>query len=198
MDAPRTGAERRARETMLNTHYETQRRNAERLINEGCRVTIATDNYQGDAPEFRKTAKPQEQEPGIGSILAIEGLVELGMNEMQAIVAATRNGAAAAGMADRIGTVDKGKSADLVLLQASPLEDISNIRRIEHVIARGRVVDPAILPEKPLFSGRSIPTFQADVRELGRQPGHDHVPALRNKPKDVFDASRSIEQTTRR
>ena len=176
MNAPRTSAERRAREGMLNIHYETQRRNAERLIAAGCRVTIATDNYQGDAPEFRKTVKPEEQEAGIGSILAIEGLVELGMNEMQAIVAATRNGAAAAGMTDQIGTVDKGKSADLILLRASPLEDIRNIRRIEQVIARGRLVDAAALPEKPLFSGGSIRSFQADVPASGRQPGHDDKP----------------------
>jgi imidazolonepropionase-like amidohydrolase len=163
MDAPRTAAERRARETMLNIHYQTQRRNAERLIAAGCRVTIATDNYQGDAPEFRKAAKPDEQEAGIGSILAIEGLVELGMNEMQAIVAATRNGAVAAGLADEIGTVDKGKSADLVLLRASPLEDIRNIRRVERVIARGRLVDAVALPEKPLFSGGNKPRTIFDV-----------------------------------
>ena len=152
MDPPRTVAERRARETMLNVHYEIQRRNAERLIAAGCRVTIATDNYQGDAPEFRKETKPLEQEAGIGSILAIEGLVELGMGEMQAIVAATRNGAIAAGLDDHIGTIEKGKAADLVLLRADPLADIRNIRQIEHVIARGRLVDIAALPEKPLFS----------------------------------------------
>jgi imidazolonepropionase-like amidohydrolase len=157
LDAPRTSAERRARENMLNVHYETQRRNAERLIAAGCRVTIATDNYQGDAPEFRKSPKPEEQEAGIGSILAIEGLVELGMDEMQAIVAATRNGAAAAGMSDRIGTVEKGKTADLVLLQANPLEDIRNIRRIEQVVARGRLVDIAALPERPMFSRGNEP-----------------------------------------
>jgi imidazolonepropionase-like amidohydrolase len=108
-------------------------------------VTTIRDSYGALIPLM-------EQEAGIGSILAIEGLVELGMNEMQAIVAATRNGAAAAGMADQIGTLDKGKSADLVLLQASPLEDIRNVRRIEQVIARGRLVDIAALPEEALFS----------------------------------------------
>jgi imidazolonepropionase-like amidohydrolase len=152
MDPPRTVAEQRAREAMLNVHYEVQRRNAERLITAGCRVTIATDNYQGDAPEFRKETKPLEQEAGIGSILAIEGLVELGMDEMQAIVAATRNGGIAAGLDDHIGTIEKGKAADLVLLRADPLEDIRNIRQIEHVIARGRLIDVAALPEKRLFS----------------------------------------------
>ena len=152
MEPPRTVAEQRARETRLNVHYEVQRRNAERLIAAGCRVTIATDNYQGDAPEFRKEPKPVEQEAGIGSILAIEGLVELGMTEAQAIVAGTRNGAIAAGLEDQLGTIEEGKAADLVLLAADPLEDIGNIRKIEHVIARGRLVDTAALPEKPLFS----------------------------------------------
>jgi imidazolonepropionase-like amidohydrolase len=74
------------------------------------------------------------------------------MSEMQAIVSATRNGAIAAGLADRIGTIETGKAADLVLLRASPLEDIRNIRQIERVIARGRLVDVAALPEQPLFS----------------------------------------------
>jgi imidazolonepropionase-like amidohydrolase len=148
---PKTSAERRQRENRLNLHYETQRRNAERLIRAGCIVSIATDNYQGRAPEFRKQPKPEYQEAGTGSILAIEGLVELGMSEMQAIVAATRNGAVAAGMADRIGTVEAGKLADLILLGADPTEDISNIRRLEQVISHGRLVDLATLPEQRIF-----------------------------------------------
>ena len=148
---PKTSAERRARQQRLNLDYEIQRRNAERLIRSGCRVTIATDNYQGRAPEFRKEPKPVVQEAGIGSILAIEGLVELGMSEMDAIVAATRNGAIAAGMLDRIGTIETGKEADVVLLGADPLDDIANIRKLVAVIARGRLVDINALPEQVLF-----------------------------------------------
>lgn len=148
---PKTLAERRQREDRLNVHYEIQRRNAEKLIRAGCRVTIATDNYQGRAPEFRKEPKPQDQEAGIGSILAIEGLVELGMTEMEAIVAATRNGAIAAGMLDSIGTVEVGKDADLILLRDNPLEDISNIRSLEQVIARGRIIDFGTLPQNRVF-----------------------------------------------
>lgn len=148
---PATSAERRRRADETGEDLELQRRNAERLIKAGCRVSIATDNYQGDAPELRRTPKPLEQEAGIGSLLAIEGLVELGMTPMQAIVAATRNGAVAAGMLDDIGTIEEGKVADLVLLGADPLRDIANIRKIELVIARGRVIDPDSLPETPIF-----------------------------------------------
>ena len=149
---PRTSAERREREDRLNLDYELQRRNADTLIRAGCRVTIATDNYQGRAPEFRKEPKPEVQEAGIGSILAIEGLVELGMTEMDAIVAATRNGAIAAGLLDSIGTVETGKEADLILLRENPLVDISNIRSLDVVISRGRIVDLESLPENRIFS----------------------------------------------
>jgi len=148
---PKTSAERRRRENLLNLSYEIQRRNAERLIRAGCRVTIATDNYQGRAPEFRKEIKPENHEAGIGSVIAIEGLVELGMTEMEAIVAATRNGAIAAGMLDSLGTIEVGKEADLVLLRKNPLADIHNIRSIDIVVARGRRVDLAALPEKRIF-----------------------------------------------
>lgn len=147
----KTSAERRARDKQLETAYAIERRNAERMIKAGCTVTIATDNYQGRAPEFRKEEKPIIQEAGIGSILAIEGLVELGMSEMQALVAATRNGAAAAGALEKYGTVEVGKSADLVLLDANPLKDISNIRKLHTVVARGKVIDTASLPEQRIF-----------------------------------------------
>lgn len=148
---PATSAERRRREASVNRGYEIQRRNAERLIAAGCTVTIATDNYQGRAPEFRQTPKPETNEAGIGSILAIEGLVELGMTNMEAIVAGTRNGAVAAGLLEETGTIEPGKAADLVLLAADPLQDIGNIRKLEQVIARGRIVDLGSLPEQRIF-----------------------------------------------
>lgn len=149
---PETSGEKLRRERRLGVRYELQRRNAERLIAAGCPVSIATDSYQGRAPEFRRAPKPLHQEAGIGSILAVEGLVDLGMSEMEAIVAGTRNGAVAAGMLEEIGTVEEGKLADLILLGADPLDDIRNIRRLEMVMTSGRVVDLDALPSKTLFS----------------------------------------------
>jgi imidazolonepropionase-like amidohydrolase len=46
------------------------------------------------------------------------------------------------GVDDELGTIEAGKLADLVLLDADPLEDITNTRRIASVIARGRVYEP--------------------------------------------------------
>ena len=53
-------------------------------------MTIGTDNYWAAAPELSRTPKPETQNHGVGSILAIEGLVEFGMTPAQAIAAATK------------------------------------------------------------------------------------------------------------
>lgn len=148
---PKSSAEQRAREDRLGKYYDIQLRNAKRLIKAGCTVSIATDNYQGKAPEFRTSPKPAYQEAGTGSILAIEGLVALGMTEMEALVAGTKNGAIAAGGLKDFGTVEVGKSADLVLLNANPLDDIKNIRSLSMVMMRGAIIDTNALPEQRIF-----------------------------------------------
>ena len=127
------------------------RKNAEELIHAGCVVTVSTDNYRASAPEFARVPRSEDQQPGIGSILSIEGLVELGMTPAQAIVAATRNGALAMRMLDRLGTIEVGKIADLLLLGADPLADIRNIRKLAMVVKDGRIVDVRRLPLKPVL-----------------------------------------------
>jgi imidazolonepropionase-like amidohydrolase len=148
---PATRAEARRRADARGDLYQLQRENAERLIEAGCIVTIATDNYQGRAPEFRREPKPVIQEAGMGSILGIEGLVELGMTEMEALVAGTRNGALACRGLDAFGTIEVGKVADMVLLEANPLQDIRNIRRQAMVMARGEIIDTESLPRQRIF-----------------------------------------------
>lgn len=146
----RTSAER-ARDRG-NTGLDMRRQNAEKLIKRGCIVTIATDNYLGLAPEFRRDPKPAWQDAGSGSLAAIEGLVELGMTPMQALVAATKNGALASHALAEYGTIEVGKAADLVMLDGDPLADIKNIRKLSLVIANGAAIDPATLPTKPVWS----------------------------------------------
>jgi imidazolonepropionase-like amidohydrolase len=68
---------------------------------------------------------------------------ELGMTAAQAMECATIRPAEFLGLADSAGTVSAGKVADLVLLDANPLEDIRNLRRIRAVILRGRLFDRA-------------------------------------------------------
>ena len=75
----------------------------------------------------------------------LELLVRAGLAPMDALVAATRRPAERLDRADEFGTIAPGRSADLLVLAADPLADIRNIRRIDHVIARGALHDPAAL-----------------------------------------------------
>jgi imidazolonepropionase-like amidohydrolase len=120
-------------------------------------VTPGTDSYWAAAPELTRTPKPPEQDHGIGTIMAIEGLVELGMTPSQAIVAGTKNGAIAARGLKDFGTIEAGKLADLVLLSADPLADIHNLRKVAAIYKDGRAVDRARLPETRVLSPAAAP-----------------------------------------
>jgi imidazolonepropionase-like amidohydrolase len=75
----------------------------------------------------------------------LELLVRAGLSTMAALQAATSRPATRLDRADEFGTIAPGLSADLVLLAADPLADIRNVRRIERVVARGRVFEPETL-----------------------------------------------------
>ena len=69
---------------------------------------------------------------------------------MEALQAATRNAAVFMGKRDILGTLEKGKSADMVLLDRNPLDDIRNSRTINAVVVRGKVLSKGDL-EKQLL-----------------------------------------------
>ncbi|MYJ18767.1 MAG: amidohydrolase family protein, partial [Gemmatimonadetes bacterium] len=148
----KTSVELRAERRAAGESMEIRRRNAEKLIAAGCVSTIGTDNYLGAAPEFRREKKAENQSFGIGSVIATEGLVELGMTPMEAITSVTRNGAIASGMLDELGTLEAGKYADVLVLDADPLADIGNIRALGVVIRDGKIVDLDALPYERIFS----------------------------------------------
>jgi len=107
------------------TSYGIQARNLAKLNAAGVRITLGTD---GNRPWG-----PHEE---------ILDMVLAGMAPMQVIVAATRNSAEFLRIADA-GTLQAGKSADFIVLDANPLDDIINTRRIGAVILRGAAVDRA-------------------------------------------------------
>jgi hypothetical protein len=81
--------------------------------------------------------------PGFSLHEELELLVRSGLTPLEALRAATYNPAEFLGALDSLGTVTQGKVADLVLLDADPLTDIRNTRRISAVIANGRLFDRA-------------------------------------------------------
>jgi imidazolonepropionase-like amidohydrolase len=86
----------------------------------------------------------------------------IGMTPAEALASATREPAEWLGLADSVGTVETGKVADLVLLDANPLDDIANTRRIAVVLLRGRLFDRAALD-----------TLLATVAGMGDQREND-------------------------
>lgn len=71
----------------------------------------------------------------------LAGLVEAGLTPQQALRTATVNPAILFKMTDQLGSVQTGKLADLLLLDADPLVDIANAKRIAAVVVNGRLVD---------------------------------------------------------
>jgi hypothetical protein len=74
-------------------------------------------------------------------------LVKAGMTPMEALQAATINPAMFLGLTKSLGTIERGKIADLVLLNANPLQDISNTQKIAGVVLRGEFISAQRLQE---------------------------------------------------
>ena len=89
-------------------------------------VKIASGSDQGP---------PQE-----AALLEIEFLARCGLGPYGAIVAATRTAAEVCQAAERLGSVEVGKLADLIVVADNPLEDIHNLRRLQMVLKGGKVV----------------------------------------------------------
>jgi len=79
--------------------------------------------------------------PGLALHQELELIVDAGATPLQALQATTIHPAELMRMSDRLGTIEAGKAGDVVVLDANPLEDIRNTRKIHRVISRGRVLD---------------------------------------------------------
>jgi imidazolonepropionase-like amidohydrolase len=97
--------------------------------------------------------------PGFGIHDELSLLVKCGLTPRQALQTATINPARYFGWEKKMGTVEAGKVADLVLLDANPLEDIRNTTKIAAVFVRGRHLDRVALDQmlKPKSGSASLP-----------------------------------------
>jgi imidazolonepropionase-like amidohydrolase len=110
--------------------FGIQGRNLVRLSKEGVSVAMGTD---GNTPW--------------AAHVEMEDMVAAGLTPAQVITAATKNGADYLRIAD-LGTIEQNKSADFIVLDANPLDDIRNTRKINAVYVRGAQVPRAELAAK--------------------------------------------------
>ena len=105
-----------------------QARNLAKLTAAGVKIVVGTDGNTPYAPHVE-----------------MEDMQLAGMTPMQVIVAGTKNAAEFLKVTDA-GTIEAGKSADLLVLDANPLDDIKNTRKISSVYLRGVAVDRGAYP----------------------------------------------------
>ena len=108
------------------SHVATLARNTRCAQDAGIPVAVGTDGGPG----------------GISTHIELELLQTGGLTPTEVLIAATHGGAIALGREEDLGSVEVGKLADLVVLNADPTADVKNCRQIEWVIKGGAVHRP--------------------------------------------------------
>jgi imidazolonepropionase-like amidohydrolase len=103
-----------------------------RAVRAGAMPAVGTDMLPTDKPDL----------PGfpIATTREIELMVRAGLSEMEALMAATRNTADLCQVSDRLGTLEVGKTADVIAVGGNPVADIKALREIKFVMKDGEVV----------------------------------------------------------
>jgi imidazolonepropionase-like amidohydrolase len=128
---------RRARDEM---RHKTMDQNLARVVKAGIPVAMGTD--AGNPLTLH----------GPSVYAEMEAMQAAGMTPMEVLVASTRGGAMALGREEDLGTITKGRIADLIVVDADPSADARNLRRLRYVVRGGVVRSPEELrplPEVP-------------------------------------------------
>jgi imidazolonepropionase-like amidohydrolase len=102
--------------------------NLRKLVNAG--VNVATGTDAGNIGTFHASSYIQE----------LEAMQGAGLSNIELLKASTMNAASGFGISDKYGSVEKGKKADLLLLQKNPLEAITNLNSVELIFKDGKII----------------------------------------------------------
>jgi imidazolonepropionase-like amidohydrolase len=111
---------------MVGSAHDARMKRFEIPVSAGVRMAVGTDTV-----------------PTVAQEMAF--MHQGGMDAMEVLVAATRNGAELCGLLDQLGTLEVGKAADVIVVDGNPLQEMEAMSRIDLVIKGGRVFDPVQL-----------------------------------------------------
>ncbi|HKR04031.1 MAG TPA: amidohydrolase family protein [Bacteroidia bacterium] len=162
---PRSIIDARSRErTMLpDAEYEwgfkQVSRSCKKLMDAGVKVNLGSHG----------------QIQGIGAHWELWMLQMGGLTSLQAIRCATQNGADYIGMGDQIGSLEKGKLADLIVMDKNPLENIRNTESITYVMVNGRLFDAETMNETGNYDVKRSKFYWENVNNTGNFKWHEHT-----------------------
>jgi imidazolonepropionase-like amidohydrolase len=154
---PVTRAYQDSQSKKLEPIYANSRINIKNLIDGGVNVMLSTDAGIQHPLPAKAPEKPEvdvRTKLGEGHFFALVGLEQMGVDPMKALQTATINVARGYKLDKDFGTLEAGKYADMVVLDADPLAAARNYRAINLVIKAGELVDISKLPTAPLISNQ--------------------------------------------
>jgi len=155
--------------------FEIAKLNLKTLSDKGVRISLGTDTL---------CSMPR---PGLNTIQEMEFMAESGLTPETIIRAATRNAAEHLGLLDRLGTVEPGKIADLIVVAGDPLKDISALHQVQMVIKAGQVVHDAetetATPKGVPSNSNPVSWFEIPVTDMPRaRTFYEHVLNVKLQP----------------
>jgi imidazolonepropionase-like amidohydrolase len=143
---------------VLTPYMKVSAQNIRNMVKAGVRLLVSTDAgvqnpvLLAESATLASDTIDARVKLGEGHFNALVALEEAGMAPMEILKSATSNIAKAYKVDRELGTLEAGKIADLVILDANPLDGARNYRKINAVIKDGKVVDLARLPVAPRIS----------------------------------------------
>jgi imidazolonepropionase-like amidohydrolase len=154
--ADRQQKESRDSDDVNSTVWQSAQINVRNLIRTGAPLLFANDAGQFP-PELLAILHRQDESPLLNGHFAwLETMEKLDCPSMAMLQAVTRNIANAYGKGKDLGTIERGKAADMVLLEQDPLLAAENYRSISMVIKDGKIVNREVLPTNPVYT-RPLP-----------------------------------------